>query len=107
MASPTVPPVPPIRPLRPMRRSLSGPIVLILIGVFFLLGTMHVLNPKMLWLAFAHYWPLLLILWGIIKLIEYYVALHGGYEARGIGAGGILFIIFLLIAGLSASAASR
>jgi DUF4097 and DUF4098 domain-containing protein YvlB len=89
------------------RRSIAGPIVMILIGVFFLLGTMHVLNGHALALLFAHYWPFLLILWGIIKLLEYFAAQHSGYEARGIGVGGVLFLVFLIIVGVSATTASR
>ena len=53
------------------RRSLSGPVVLITLGVVFLLGTMGVLNWRHLGHWFAHYWPVLLIVWGVIKLIEY------------------------------------
>jgi DUF4097 and DUF4098 domain-containing protein YvlB len=99
------PPPPPVRPRPP--RSLAGPIVLILIGVFFLLGNMGILEWHNLGYWFAHYWPALLILWGIIKLIEYQQANRGGYRSPGIGAGGILLIIFLVIAGLSATEAYR
>jgi DUF4097 and DUF4098 domain-containing protein YvlB len=99
------PPAPPQRPRPP--RSLAGPIVLILIGVFFLLGNMGIIEWHNLGYWFAHYWPALLILWGIIKLIEYQQANRGGYRSPGIGAGGILLVIFLVIAGLSATEAYR
>lgn len=95
-------PAPPMRPFRP-RRSVAGPVVLIIIGVVFLLHSMGVL-PWYDWGRwFAHYWPLLLILWGVIKLIEYQQANRAGVRPSGIGAGGFLLIIFLVIAGLSAS----
>lgn len=96
------PPMPPVRPPR-APRSLAGPIVLILIGVFFLLHYTFGILPFYDWGKwFAHYWPLLLILWGIIKLIEYQQANASGGRPRGIGAGGVLLIIFLVVAGLSA-----
>lgn len=91
---------PPMRPRPP--RSLAGPVVLILIGLFFLLGNMGVIQWHHLGYWFAHYWPALLILWGIIKLIEYQNANRAGYRSPGIGAGGILLILILVVAGLSA-----
>ena len=102
----TPPPAPPMRPVRPPR-SFAGPIVLILIGVFFLLGNMGIIEWHSLGYWFAHYWPALLILWGIIKLIEYQQASSAGTRPSGIGAGGVLLIIFLVIAGLSATEAYR
>ena len=69
--------VPPPRP----RRSLAGPVVLILVGIVFLLGTMGVLHWYMLGNWFAHYWPLLIIIWGIIKLIEHQQAQQSGTRA--------------------------
>jgi hypothetical protein len=56
---------------------------------------------------FAHYWPLLLILWGIIKLIEYQQAQRDGLPARGIGAGGVFLVIVIVVCGLIATQASR
>ncbi len=100
------PPVPPMRPIRP-RRSIAGPVVLIIIGVVFLLHSMGVL-PWYDWGRwFAHCWPLLLILWGVIKLIEYQQANRAGVRPSGIGPGGFLLVIFLVIAGLSSGAFYR
>jgi DUF4097 and DUF4098 domain-containing protein YvlB len=100
------PHVPPTRPPRP-RRSFAGPIVLILIGVFFLLGNMRIIEWHHLGYWFAHYWPALLILWGVIKLIEYQQANRAGVRSSGIGAGGIMLIVFLVLAGLTATSLSR
>jgi DUF4097 and DUF4098 domain-containing protein YvlB len=102
MASPMVPPNP-----RPPRRSIAGPIVLILMGVLFLMGTMGILEIHHLGWLFAKYWPALLILWGVIKLIEYEQAKRDGRPARGIGVGGIFLMLFLIGAGLIATQASR
>jgi DUF4097 and DUF4098 domain-containing protein YvlB len=82
-------------------------VVLILIGVLFLLGNMGLIEFHRLGYWFAHYWPALLILWGIIKLIEYQNANRTGVHPRGIGAGGVLLIIFIVILGLSATEAYR
>ncbi len=95
--------VPPPRP----RRSLAGPVVLILVGVVFLLGTMGVLHWYMLGTWFAHYWPLLIILWGIVKLIEHQQAQQAGTRASGIGAGGVFLLIMIIFFGLLATQASR
>ena len=101
MASPAQ--VPPPRP----RRSLAGPVVLIVLGIVFLLGTMGVLHFYMLGHWFARYWPLLIILWGVIKLLEYQQAQREGRRAPGIGAGGVFLLIVLIVFGLAATQASR
>ena len=104
----TVPPVPPpyVQPPRPPR-SIAGAIVLIVIGVLFLLGTMGILNAHGLTVLFGRFWPALLILWGVIKLIEYEQAKRAGVQARGIGVGGVFLMIFVICAGLIATGASR
>jgi DUF4097 and DUF4098 domain-containing protein YvlB len=89
------------------RRSFAGPIVLIALGVIFLLGNLHVVSWPSLGRLFAQYWPVLIILWGAIKLIEYYQAQREGTRASGIGVGGFFLLIFLIIFGFSATQASR
>src|SRR5215468_57841 len=100
MSSPAV--APPGR-----RRSMSGPVILIIIGVIFLLGNLHLIAWKHLGMWFAHYWPLLLILWGVLKLVEHYRAKSEGLAAPGLGAGGVVLLIFLIIGGLAASQVAR
>jgi hypothetical protein len=105
VASPIIPPTPPT-PRLP-HRSIAGPVVLILIGVLFLLGTMGIMDIHHLGSLFARFWPALLILWGILKLIEHEQAKRYGQPTRGIGVGGIFLMLFLIGAGLIATQASR
>ena len=106
MASPVIPP-PPMPPAPRPPRSIAGPVVLIIIGLVFLALTMGVLNRYAMWMMFARYWPALLILWGVIKLIEHEQAKRAGLPSRGIGAGGIFLLIFLVLIGLMATGVSR
>jgi DUF4097 and DUF4098 domain-containing protein YvlB len=92
---------------RQRRRSLAGPFVLIVLGVVFLLGNLHLLSWARLGHWFAHYWPALLIVWGIIKLIEYQQAQREGIQPPGIGAGGIFLVMVIVVCGLIATQASR
>ena len=80
---------------------------MILLGVVLLLTTMHVLQPQPLLRWFGTYWPALIILWGVIKLVEYQQAKNEGTRPAGIGAGGVLLLIFLIMFGMSATQASR
>jgi hypothetical protein len=89
------------------QRSLAGPVVLIIVGVVLLLANMHVLPWARFWLLYAKFWPALIILWGIIKLVEYQKAQREGSRASGIGAGGVFLLIFLIVTGLAATQATR
>ena len=86
---------------------MAGAIVLILIGIVFLLGTMGVMNWHGLAVLFGKFWPLLLILWGIIKLIEHEQAKRAGLPGRGIGVGGVFLLLFVISAGLIATGVSH
>jgi hypothetical protein len=92
---------PPIVPRRP-RRSFAGPLVLIVLGAIFLLGNLNMLSWGKIGVWFSHYWPLLLILWGLVKLIEHYQAQREGVRASGIGVGGIFLIVVIVVSGLIA-----
>jgi len=104
MASPTTPTAPP-PPVEYRRRSFAGPVILILLGVLFLLGNLGYMAWGRLGYLFARYWPVLIILWGLLKLVEHYDAQRQGYRPRGIGFGGVMFLIFLVVLGLGASSA--
>lgn len=107
MASPVIPQMPPVAPPPRAPRSIAGPVVLIIIGIVFLLLTMGILDRYTMWMLFARFWPALLILWGIIKLIEHEQAKRAGLPSRGIGAGGVFLVLFIIFAGLIATGVSR
>jgi DUF4097 and DUF4098 domain-containing protein YvlB len=96
-------PVPPPR----HRRSFSGPVILILMGIIFLLGNMHLISWMRLGTLFARYWPALLILWGVLKVVEYQQAQRDGLPPRGIGAGGVMLVIAIVFFGLIATQAEH
>jgi DUF4097 and DUF4098 domain-containing protein YvlB len=79
---------------------MAGPIVLIVIGVLFLLHNLGMHLP--IWRWFGRFWPVLIILWGIIKLIEHMTAQREGYRAAGIGAGSIILLLLIIVFGLGA-----
>jgi DUF4097 and DUF4098 domain-containing protein YvlB len=106
VGSPNVPP-PVIPPARAPHRSIAGPVVLILMGILFLMGTMGIMDIHHLGSLFARFWPALLILWGLLKLVEYEQAKRSGERARGIGVGGVFLMLFIIMAGLIATQASR
>jgi DUF4097 and DUF4098 domain-containing protein YvlB len=81
--------------------------VLIILGIVFLLGNLRMISWAHLGTLFAHYWPALLILWGVIKLIEYQQAQRDGVPARGIGAGGIFLVLVIVVCGLISTQATR
>jgi len=87
------PPAPP--PYR-YRRSIGGPLVLIIIGGLFLAHNLGWRFP--LWNWFGHWWPLLLIIWGVIALVEH---AFGG-RRRGLGGGWVLLLVLLVILGVTA-----
>lgn len=105
-SQPTPPYVPP--PLPPRRhRSFAGPFVLIVVGIVCLMATMGYLSVGRLAHLFASYWPALLIVWGLIKVVEHQNARREGYRASGIGAGGIFLVIMIMVIGLVAHQLDR
>jgi hypothetical protein len=68
---------------------------------------MHVLSLHNVWLWFGHYWPVLLILLGLIKLVEHYQAQRSGARSSGVGVGGAFLIVMLICFGLIATQTSR
>ena len=109
MANENPAPSPVGTPYRPMprpwgsRRSFFGPLALITIGVLFLLINMHMLSYYVVGRWFAQYWPAVLIVWGLVRLVEYLLAQRGGYAPPRMGGGAIVFLVFLCLFGAVAT----
>src|SRR5437763_15375997 len=88
-------------PVRP-RASLTGPLVLIVVGAIFLT---HAISPEFaIGDLFLHYWPYFLILWGVIAFIEVSIrfASSGQIPANGVSGGGWAVVLFICLAGVAA-----
>ncbi len=83
------------------RRSLFGPVVLILIGALALLIYSGRVDAYRFWEWYGHWWPALLIIAGVALIIEWAVDRENPYGRRHSGLGGIIVLLF--ITGLIAS----
>ncbi|HVP48830.1 MAG TPA: DUF4097 family beta strand repeat-containing protein [Bryobacteraceae bacterium] len=92
--------------MRP-RRSLTGPLILILIGVAFL--TRNLWQEVPLFQLIAQYWPFLLIAWGVLRLLEVLIELSRSkpLPSGGLSGGEVALIILLCIIGSGMYAADR
>jgi DUF4097 and DUF4098 domain-containing protein YvlB len=79
-----------------MRRSITGPIILLIIGGLFLWNNFH--PEASVFQMLATYWPFLLILWGVLRLIE---ALwpHEREWRGGFSGGEVALIVLICIIG--------
>ncbi len=79
-------------------RSITGPLILIAIGAFFL---WYNLNPSLpVWQLFSVYWPFLLIAWGFLRLVEVALnAIAARPLPRGISGGEVALIVLLCVCG--------
>jgi hypothetical protein len=72
------------------RRSVTGPILLLVIGSLFLWRNLHPETP--IFDLLSIYWPFLLILWGVMRLIEVVVS----PERRGAFTGGEVVLVMMI-----------
>src|SRR3954471_16854985 len=84
---------------RPRPRSIVGPLVLITIGILFLLRTTGVISFQGFRTWMVHYWPLLLIFWGVAKLLEHVWARQHGEPTPRLGAGAVVLLVFVILFG--------
>jgi DUF4097 and DUF4098 domain-containing protein YvlB len=89
------------------RRSMAGPVILIGMGLLFLLANIGVLSRPRLWWWFANWWPLLLILIGVVRLVEYFAAQRSGTPTPRFGGGSVFLLIMLIFIGIGASQSRR
>ena len=76
-------------------RSLTGPLILVIIGGLFLWRNLHPEAP--VYEIIALYWPFLLILWGALRLVE--VAWPGSSWKSGFSGGEVVLIVLICIVG--------
>src|SRR5579859_3686380 len=89
------------------QRSIAGPILLIILGIIFTAINAGWVTKRAAFEWFANYWPALIIIWGVIKLLEYMKARSSGEYYRGIGVGGVFLLIFLILFGSAMTGAWR
>jgi hypothetical protein len=76
-------------------RSLTGPLILLIIGGLFLWRNLHPETP--VFDMIAQYWPFLLIGWGLLRLVE--VALWREGRISGFTGGEIVLVVLVCVAG--------
>ena len=83
------------------RGSILGGVLLILLGVLFLFARW---NPDLrIWHVFWHYWPVLIILWGVAKLVDHLSAQQEGRTRPPLVTGSeaaLMVLVILVIAGM-------
>jgi hypothetical protein len=82
-------------PQQPQRSSIFAGLLLILLGALFLL---HRFDPELgIGHLIARYWPVLLIFWGIAKLIDHLSAQRSGRARPPVLSGGEAALLVLLV----------
>ncbi len=86
--------------MRP-RGSVTGPLIIILLGVVFLLHAISPDFPLADWIG--QYWPYLLILWGVIALFEvsFRAARGGPIPANGVSGAGWVVVLLICLFGFT------
>ena len=78
------------------RRSIFSGLLLVVIGVLFLYHNFQ--GGFEIWRVIERWWPVVLILWGLAKLYDYWAAKQSGEAPpRTMTGGEILLVIFLFI----------
>lgn len=86
------------------RSSIFNGLLLILLGVLLFLYRFH---PEFdISHLFRRYWPVLLIVWGVAKLVDHFAAQRSGQSRAPFLSGGEAALLFLLIVVLVAMSAS-
>jgi putative adhesin/cell wall-active antibiotic response 4TMS protein YvqF len=83
------------------RSSIFSGLLLILLGVLFLLARF---DPNLgIWHVFWRYWPIVIILWGLAKLVDHLGAQHAAQRRPPLLNGGeaaLLVLVFFVLAGM-------
>ncbi|MEO6801641.1 MAG: DUF4097 family beta strand repeat-containing protein [Granulicella sp.] len=87
------------------RRSIVGPILVVLIGVIFLLIQTGHVGRGSFWMWYGQWWPLLLVAVGVIVLIEWAIDQRRTpnpqlpYARRSLGGGVVFLVVLFALAG--------
>ena len=87
----------------PRRRSVVGPLILIVVGLLFLLRNFGYTIP--LFHNFVQYWPLLLVVIGVVRLAEYFAARGTRRPVPSMGGGTVFLLVVVIAVGVALSAA--
>src|SRR5688572_18957685 len=91
------------------RRGSSGSIfwglTLIVAGGIFLAKNLGYNVP--VWSGIARYWPILLIVWGLLKLVDYYRWQREGQTGSLFSGGEVVLLIFVLLVGTALTSAAN
>ena len=83
------------------RSSIFSGLLLILLGILFLLARF---DPNLgVWHFVWRYWPVVIILWGLAKLVDHFGAQHAGQGRPPLLNGGeaaLLVLVFFVLAGM-------
>jgi len=79
--------------------------ILVGIGIILLLKNLGYEIP--IWAGVARYWPVLLIVWGVIKLVDYARWKRAGQPGPLFGAGEVVLLIIIILSGTALTAASN
>jgi Putative adhesin/Domain of unknown function (DUF5668) len=83
------------------RSSIFSGLLLIVLGILFLLARFH---PDLgIWHLFWRFWPVLIILWGVAKLVDHLSAQHAGATRAPLLSGGeaaLLVLVVFVLAGM-------
>jgi len=82
----------------PRRHSVVGPLILIVFGLLFLLRNFGYTIP--LFHNFAKFWPLLLVVIGLVRLAEFFAARKAQRPMPGMGAGTVFLLLIVIAAGI-------
>jgi DUF4097 and DUF4098 domain-containing protein YvlB len=82
------------------RHSITGPIILLLIGGLFLWRNFHPELP--VFDLMAQYWPFLLILWGLLRLVEAVFWRDQPGRAGRFTGGEVVLVVFICLIGFGA-----
>jgi len=77
------------------RRSLTGPVMLLIVGGLFLWRNLHPETP--IFELISLYWPLALIAWGLLRLLEVVAFRDRGWT--GLSGGEVVLIVLICLAG--------